>query len=72
MSLSIKEQLRQSRINLQKEVGAALMCRTKKQKITLVERWKSQYSPLYVQELLRVARNKQVCGDILAWDLDKL
>ena len=72
MSLSIEEQLRQSRVNLQMEVHAALMCKTKKQKIALVDRWKQQYSPIYVQELLRVARNKDVAGDILKWDLDKL
>ena len=46
------------------------MCKTKRQKIELVERWKSQYDPIYVQELLNVARNKQAAGDILAWDLN--
>ena len=72
MSLSIDEQLRRSRLNLQHEVRQALMCKTKRQKIELVERWKAQYDPIYVQELLNVARNKQAAGDILAWDLDKL
>lgn len=72
MSLSIDEQLRRSRLNLQREVRAALMCKTKRQKIELVERWKAQYDPIYVQELLNVARNRQAAGDILAWDLDKL
>ena len=72
MSLSIDEQLRQSRLNLQWEVRAALACKTKRQKIELVERWKAQYDPIYVRELLNVARNKTAAGDILAWDLDKL
>lgn len=72
MSLSIDEQLRRSRLNLQHEVRQALMCKTKRQKIELVERWKAKYDPIYVQELLNVARNKQAAGDILAWDLDKL
>ena len=72
MSLSIDEQLRRSRLNLQHEVRQALMCKTKRQKIELVERWKAKYDPIYVQELLNVARNKQAAGDILAWDLEKL
>lgn len=70
MSLSIDEQLRRSRLNLQHEVRQALMCKTKRQKIELVERWKAKYDPIYVQELLNVARNKQAAGDILAWDLN--
>ena len=69
MSLSTEEQLRLSRLNLQKEVRSALSCRTKSQKIALVARWKELYSPLYVKELLSVARNKRVAEDILSWDL---
>ena len=69
MSLSIEEQLRLSRLNLQMEVRSALSCRTKKQKIDLVNKWKEKYSPLYVKELLSVARNKRVAEDILSWDL---
>jgi hypothetical protein len=69
MSLSIEEQLRQSRLNLQMEVRMALSCRTKKQKIALVAKWKEKYSPIYVQELLNVARNKKTAVDILDWDL---
>ena len=46
------------------------MCKTKRQKIELVERWKAQYDPIYVRELLNVARNKTAAGDILAWDLN--
>lgn len=70
MSLSIE--LLESRRALQGEIRAALACRTKKAKIALVNRWKEQYSPIYVQELLNVARNKRVAGDILAWDLEKM
>ena len=66
------EELRASRLLLQSEVRAALACRTKKQKIALVARWKSQYSPIFVQELLNVARNKQAAGDILHWNLDEI
>ena len=72
MSLSIEEELRASRLKLQMEVRAALACKTKKSKIALVNRWKSQYSLIYVQELLNVARNKKVAGDILHWNLDEI
>ena len=72
MSLSIEEQLRRSRLNLQKEVRAALSCRTKSEKLSLVARWKKDYPPLYVKELIAVAKNKRVASDILEWDLDKL
>ena len=65
------EELRASRLLLQMEVRAALACRTKKSKIALVNRWKEKYSPIFVQELLNVARNKKVAGDILQWDLDR-
>jgi hypothetical protein len=51
-------------------VRAALACRTKAQKLALVARWKEQYDPIYVKELLNVARNKQAAGDILDWDLN--
>ena len=71
MSLSIDQQrLLETRRGLQFEIRRALACRTKKQKIKLVEEWKVKYSPVYVQELLNVARNKTAAGDILAWDLD--
>lgn len=72
MNQSIREQLLQSRRDLQVEVRRALLCKTKAQKIALVEEWRSKYSPIYVQELLNVARNKRAAGDILAWDLEKM
>ena len=72
MSLSIEEQLRQSRLNLQREVRLALSCKDNNEKLLLVQRWKREYPPLYVKELIAVAKNKKVAADILAWDLDKL
>ena len=64
--------MRASRLWLQGEIKAAMACRTKKAKIALVERWKSQYSPITVQELLNVARNKKAAGDIINWNLDEI
>jgi len=57
---------------LQGEIKAAMGCRTKKAKIALVNRWKSQYSPITVQELLNVARNREAAGDIINWNLDEI
>ena len=68
-NLSIEQQLLESRRWLQGEIKAALACRTKKQKIALVDRWKLQYSPITVKELLNVARNKSAAGDIIHWEL---
>jgi hypothetical protein len=68
-NLSIEQQLLESRRWLQGEIKAALACRTKKSKIALVDRWKSQYSPITVKELLNVARNKSAAGDIIHWEL---
>ena len=68
-NLSIEQQLLESRRWLQGEIKAALACKTKKQKIALVDRWKSEYSPITVKELLNVARNKSAAGDIIHWNL---
>lgn len=54
------------------EMQAALACRTAQQKRDLVARWESQYSPTVVQEMLRVARNKSVAGEIANWDVEKM
>ena len=66
------KQLRESRLNLKKEMQAALYCRTPQQKRDLVARWKSQYSPIAVDEMLRVARNKSAAGEIANWDVEKM
>ena len=66
------KQLYESRVRLRAEIRAALSCRTKKQKLDLVKRWKSEYSPTSVAEMLRIARNKSTAGEIANWDIDKL
>ena len=70
--MSDRERLRQTRENLQKEIRLALNCRTDREKIDLVKRWKSQYSPIHVAELLRVAKNRETASKILEWDLNKM
>jgi len=66
------KQLYESRVRLKAEIRASLLCRTKKQKLDLVQRWKSEYSPTSVAEMLRIARNKSIAGEIANWDIDKL
>jgi hypothetical protein len=66
------KQLRESRLKFKMEMQAALSCRTPQQKRDLVARWKSEYSPISVNELLRVARNKPIAGEIANWDVDKM
>ena len=65
-------QLRESRLKMKREMQAALACRTAQQKRDLVARWKSQYSPTTVDEMLRVARNKSAAGEIANWDVEKM
>ena len=65
-------QLRESRLKMKREMQAALSCRTPQQKRDLVARWKSQYSPIAVDEMLRVARNKSAAGEIANWDVEKM
>ena len=66
------QELYESRRLLQFEARQSLACRTKKQKIELVAKWKKKYSPITVNELLRVARNKSAAGEIANWDVDKM
>jgi hypothetical protein len=66
------KELYESRVKLRDEVRAALACRTNKQKLDLVKRWKSEYSPTSVETMLRIARNKSTAGEIANWDINKL
>ncbi len=68
---AIQTQLYESRVRLQREIRAALLCTRKSQKIKLVERWKREYPPIVWEELLRVARNKEVARAIADWVLEK-
>jgi hypothetical protein len=65
-------QLYESRLKLKGEMRAALLCRTKKEKLDLVKRWKLEYSPTSVNEMLRIAKNKSAAGDIANWDIEKM
>jgi|LakMenE18May11ns_1017448.scaffolds.fasta_scaffold6714289_1 hypothetical protein len=67
----IQMQLYESRVRLQRETRAALLCIRKAQKIKLVNRWKRDYPPIVWEELLRVARNRRVALAIADWVLEK-
>jgi len=69
--MSIDEALYQTRLRLKTEMRNALLCRTPKQKRTLVAKWEAAYSPLQVKEMLGVARDKKALGDIANWDLSR-
>jgi hypothetical protein len=56
---------------LQREIRAALLCTRKSQKIKLVDRWKRDYPPIVWEEMLRVARKRDVARAIADWVLEK-
>jgi len=47
------------------------MCTRKAQKIKLVNRWKREYPPIVWEEMLRVARKRDVARAIADWVLEK-
>jgi hypothetical protein len=49
-----------------------LSCTRKTQKIKLVAEWKAKYSPTYVAELIRCAKNKQAAASILEWNIEDM
>ena len=69
--LDIQMQLYESRVRLQREIRAALLCTRKAQKIKLVNRWKREYPPIVWEEMLRVARKTDVARAIADWVLEK-
>ena len=67
----IQMQLLASRRRLKKEMQAAISCISPSSKRKLVARWKEEYSELMYEQLLRVAKNKDVRREIADWDLDR-
>jgi len=51
-------------------MNRAILCRTKAQKLQLVQDWKRDYSPLMVKELIACAKDKSVMAAISNWDVD--
>jgi hypothetical protein len=43
---------------------------SKEDKVALLTRWKDSYSPLMVEELLRVAKHPEARDKIAKWEVD--
>ena len=67
---SVEDCLKESRRRYAKEMNRAIMCRTKVQKLQLVQDWKRDYSPLMVKELIACAKDKVVMAAISNWDVN--
>lgn len=55
---------------LQKEMLVASRMVSKEDKVALLTRWKDSYSPLMVEELLRVAKHPEARDKIAKWEVD--
>ena len=64
------EELYLNRLELKKDMQAALACFNNREKIELVKQWKEKYSAKKVEELIRFAKNKKVCWAIAHWDIE--
>ena len=70
--LATRMALLESRIRFRKEIWKALSCTNKKQKVKLVEEWKSKYDEHHVKTLINCAKRKDVCGVILDWKFEDI
>ena len=61
--------LTEHRSILQKEMLVASRMVSKEDKVALLTRWRQSYSPLMVEELLRVAKDPNARDKIAKWDV---
>ena len=66
-----REELLLSRTILKNEMQRALQAIKPKEKIELVAAWKSMYKPEIVDELLRVAKDREARYRIANWNLEQ-
>lgn len=66
----IQKHLQETRSVRQKEMAAALKCRTPAQKRALVRKWQQTYPESTVQQLLTLARNKDVALVVAKWNVE--
>lgn len=66
-----REELLLSRTILKNEMQRALQAIKPKEKIELVATWKSMYKPEIVDELLRVAKDREARYRIANWNLEQ-
>ena len=67
MSVALRTQLYESRLQMKKEMLVAMHCTRKQQKIKLAKSWKAKYSEWHYKELIRLARNRDVAWEIAGW-----
>ena len=63
------EELYLNRLELKRDMQAAIACFNNREKIELVKQWRNKYSERKVEELIRFAKNKKVCWEIAHWDV---
>jgi hypothetical protein len=66
----MEDSLKASRKRYVEEMNRAIRCRTKVQKLQLVQDWQAKYDPITVRELIGCAKDKQVMAAISNWDVD--
>ena len=66
-----REELLLSRTILKNEMQRALQAIKPKEKIELVATWKGMYKPEIVDELLRVAKDREARYRIANWNLEQ-
>jgi hypothetical protein len=62
--------LTEHRAILQKEMSIASRMYSKEDKVALLTRWRQDYSPTMVDELVRVAKHPKARDKIAAWVVD--
>jgi len=70
--LTVEEQLRATRLTLKIEANKVRQCLTPAEKRNLVAYWNNRFSPIFVKELIGLAKDRTNCEKIARWDLDKL
>ena len=70
--VDVQAQLKATRLTLKIEANKVRQCITPAKKRNLVAYWNSQFSPLFVKELIGMAKDRRSCEKIAQWDLDKL
>lgn len=61
--------LRNRRI-LRDEMRAVIDCRTDGEKVALIQKWRSNYGPLLVRDLLSIARDKAARYLVAEWNVE--
>ena len=72
MQTQLQIELYKSRQRLKREMQRAIACISPASKRKLAAEWKEKYSVLFYKELIACAKNKSVCREIAAWDVEEM